>query len=238
MWPIPNAWHRQEIRNQTVLFLSDQLGEYPIPFYILNNMTVTAVKQIFILCPVICIRCGGYCSKQDSWLDLTDCGEKTTRKTDEHKIQVQPGQEIGGKGIKHRTEWGSGGILDMTWRECEGGKEGGKMEKGGENRRGEGKEVEEKTAGLHSGDFDLCHLGSLGSILMWNGHHLTSGCQRSLWGTISFTFYCLCIIGSIRHYILWTVIKKSHDTLHENLIAKEDSRTAWKSNNQDSHETE
>lgn len=36
------------------------------------------------------------------------------KETDEHKIQVQPGQEIGGKGIKHRPEWGSGGILDMT----------------------------------------------------------------------------------------------------------------------------
>lgn len=57
------------------------------------------------------------------------------------------------------------------------------------HRRWDGKEMEEeeeKKVGLASGDFDLCLLGSLGSILTWNGYQLMSGCQRSLWGTISF----------------------------------------------------
>lgn len=31
------------------MFLSDLLGEFPIHFYILSNLTVTLVKQIFIL---------------------------------------------------------------------------------------------------------------------------------------------------------------------------------------------
>lgn len=47
----------KEIRKQTALFLSDQLGEFPIHFYILSNLTVTLVKQmmfiLFLLSSVI-----------------------------------------------------------------------------------------------------------------------------------------------------------------------------------------